>query len=276
MKSIEETLPVSVQGTIFDVEAYNDGEKYPITIGYYTGNNVKVYQAEEEGEIAEMEAIAENTNLLPRPYFAYNSDAEEEVLPIEIDRDIFKHFKDRCMEKEEDNEIWCVKHKWVEEEKLKQFALETPDFSNGFLDKERWHELKTHDRVEKITCPECKMDAISVILLYRGIGSSEEILEQRLEANLPSKNWSGKMPKWPRLDELVPVPGLDYFDRGPDEGKKQVAPMWEKLTGSKFDFGESASIMLHNYNDLIRTAALLMWIESEEIWDIQILTDRAL
>lgn len=276
MKSIEETLPVSVQGTIFDVEAYNDGEKHPITIGYYTGNNVKVYQAEEEGEIAEMEAIAENTNLLPRPYFAYNSGAEEEVLPIEIDQDIFKYFKDKCIEKEGDDEIWCVKHKWVKEEKLKKFGSETPDFSEGFLDKERWHELKTHDRVENITCPKCKMDAISVILLHRGIGSNEKIFEQQIDENLPSKNWGDKEPKWPRLDELVSVPGLDYFDRGPDEGKKQVAPIWEELTESKFDLGESASIMLHNYNDLIRTAALLMWIESEKIWEIQTLTDRVL
>jgi len=120
------------------------------------------------------------------------------------------------------------------------------------------------------------MDAISVILLYNGIGDSEENIEQRIEANLPSKNWNGKMPKWPRLDELVPVPGLDYFDRGPEEGKEQVAPIWERLTESKFDIGASASIMLHNYNDLIRTATLLMWIESKEIWDIQTLSDRAL
>jgi len=154
--------------------------------------------------------------------------------------------------------------------------LETPDFSNGFLDEKRWHELKTHNLVEDVTCPECKMDAISVILLYNGIGDSEENIEQRIEANLPSKNWNGKMPKWPRLDELVPVPGLDYFDRGPEEGKEQVAPIWERLTESKFDIGASASIMLHNYNDLIRTATLLMWIESKEIWDIQTLSDRAL
>lgn len=276
MKSIEETLPVSVQGTIFDVEAYNDGQKQPITIGYYTGNNVKVYQAEEVEEIAEMEAIAESTGLLPRPYFAYNADAEEDILSISIDRDIFEHFKGRCKEKEQDDEIWCVKHKWVKEEKLKKFGLETPDFSNGFLDEEHWHELKTHDLIEEITCPECKMDAISVILLNQGIGTDEENLEQRIEANLPSKNWSRKIPKWPRLDELVPVPGLDYFDRGPTEGKKPIAPIWERLTDSKFDLGQSASIMLHNYNDLIRTAALLMWIESEEIWNIQTLSDRSL
>lgn len=276
MKSIEEILPVSVQGTIFDVEAYYDDEKYPITIGYYTGNNVKVYQAEDEEEIAEIEAIAENANLLPKPYFAYNSDAEEEILPIEIDQDIFTYFKDRCEDKEEDDQIWCVKHKWVREEKAEKFESETPDLDDGFLNEERWNDLKNHERVKEVTCPECKMDAMSIILLYKAIGDNKESLEKRIDSNLPTKNWDGKVPKWPKLDELVPVPGLDYFDRGPNEGKKQIAPIWEKLNEGQFDFGESASIMLHNYNDLIRTAALLMWIKSEEIWDIQTLSDRAL
>ena len=104
MKTIEEILPVSVEGTIFDVEAYRNKKKQPITIGYYTGNNVKIYQAESDEDIAEIESIAENASILPKPYYAYNADAEEEILSVSIDHDIFEHFKERCREKKKDDE----------------------------------------------------------------------------------------------------------------------------------------------------------------------------
>jgi len=114
----EYTFPVSCIGTIFDIEttSLETSEGELITIGYFTGNTITIYQRDDldgSGE-KELETIKKQLTVLPRPYMSYMREFEEKWLGFKLDFDLFTKWKDLCEKIKVPGHMFCrTCKKWV-------------------------------------------------------------------------------------------------------------------------------------------------------------------
>lgn len=91
-------LPISCEGTIFDIETtgFSPSTDKIITIGLISANEIQIYQREGDSisEENSMQEIIKGLTTFPRPYMAYNKSFEERWLRFNIDVDLFEEWKE--------------------------------------------------------------------------------------------------------------------------------------------------------------------------------------
>jgi len=91
-------LPAFLYGTLIDIETtglpYESAEV--ITLGLISGNRLQIIQRTKEEDFCKQ--ALRRLKGLPRPYYAFNKDFEEQFLGIEIDRELQAHKYERKRE----------------------------------------------------------------------------------------------------------------------------------------------------------------------------------
>ncbi|NWG08807.1 MAG: ribonuclease H-like domain-containing protein [Nitrososphaerales archaeon] len=89
-------MPVTFRGAIIDVET---SDLFPsrgevITFGFFSAGEIRIYQKTEQGDDYEFDSIVRSAlKLLPRPFFAYNSDFETSWLGVRFELDLMIKWK---------------------------------------------------------------------------------------------------------------------------------------------------------------------------------------
>ncbi len=92
------SVPISVQGSIIDVETsgLKKISSELLTFGAFHGNTIVILQrtdCSEKGRLEFEKIVNDSLDMLPRPFYAYNSSFEEEWLGTKIDHDLMAKWK---------------------------------------------------------------------------------------------------------------------------------------------------------------------------------------
>ena len=100
----EWTLPLSVNGTIVDVETTSidpkDGEI--VTVGFFSANKICIFQRidpSQEGMRKFFSVLYNWAHFYPRPFYAYNKSFEEKWLQTHFDHDLMGKWKSAAEKK---------------------------------------------------------------------------------------------------------------------------------------------------------------------------------